>query len=96
MTLASPTDYMLYSPLLPHVAAGVLNPSDIAVSLRRSLQRTLRAPCRIVGVDLDDRVCIARTILGEDHAVAGIASCSARERRPALSPSPVWNVTAAG
>ena len=69
VTLASPTDYMLYSPLLPHVAAGVLNPSDIAVSLRRSLQRILRAPCHIVGVDLDDRVCIARTILGEDHAV---------------------------
>ena len=69
VTLASPTDYMLYSPLLPHVAAGILTPADVAVSLRRSLHSTLRAPCSIVGVDLDSRVCVARTILGEEHAV---------------------------
>jgi len=37
VTLASPVDYMLYSPLLPHVAAGILGPADIAVPLR--------APC---------------------------------------------------
>lgn len=69
VTLASPTDYMLYSPLLPHVASGILPPTDIAVPLRHALHRTLRAPCWIVGVDLSDRVCIARTILGQDHAV---------------------------
>ena len=69
VTLASPTDYMLYSPLLPHVAAGILGPADIAVPLRRTLRRTLRAPCWITGVDLAERVCIARTVLGEDHAV---------------------------
>jgi NADH:ubiquinone reductase (H+-translocating) len=70
VTMASPTDYMLYSPLLPHVAAGVLTPPDVAVSLRRSLRRTLRAPCSIVGVDLDAGVAVARTILGEDHAMS--------------------------
>ncbi|HET6911239.1 MAG TPA: NAD(P)/FAD-dependent oxidoreductase [Mycobacteriales bacterium] len=69
VTLASPTDYMLYSPLLPHVAAGILDPADIALPLRRSLHRTVRAPCWIVGIDLADRVCVARTILGEEHAV---------------------------
>jgi NADH:ubiquinone reductase (H+-translocating) len=69
VTLASPTDYMLYSPLLPHVAAGILNPADIAVPLRRALRRTLRAPCWIVGIDLADKVCVARTILGQEHAV---------------------------
>ncbi|MGH3409821.1 MAG: NAD(P)/FAD-dependent oxidoreductase [Streptosporangiaceae bacterium] len=69
VTLASPADYMLYSPLLPHVAAGILSPADIVVPLRRSLQRTLRAPCWIVGADLGDKVCIARTILGQEHAV---------------------------
>lgn len=69
VTLASPTDYMLYSPLLPHVAASVLSPTDIAVPLRRVLRRTLRVPCWIVGVDLDAKVCVARTILGENHVV---------------------------
>lgn len=69
VTMASPTDYMLYSPLLPHVAAGILKPADIAVSLRRTLRHTLRAPCRIVGVDLADRVCIAHSIDGREHAV---------------------------
>jgi NADH dehydrogenase len=69
VTLASPHDYMLYSPLLPHVAAGILGPASIAVPLRRTLRRTLRAPCWITGVDLTGRVCIARTILGEDHVV---------------------------
>lgn len=59
---------MLYSPLLPHVAAGIVSPADIAVPLRRRLRRTLRVPCRILGVDLDDKVCVARTILGQDHA----------------------------
>ena len=69
VTLASPNDYMLYSPLLPQVAASILSPSDIAVPLRRTLHRTLRAPCWIVGVDLDAKVCVARTIFGENHAV---------------------------
>lgn len=69
VTLASPTDYLLYSPLLPHVAAGILTPADVALPLRRSLHRTLRAPCWIVGVDLAGRVAIARTILGQEHAV---------------------------
>lgn len=70
VTLASPTDYMLYSPLLPHVAAGILNPTDIAVPLRRTLHRTLRAPCSIVGVDLERKVCVARPVTGDDHLVS--------------------------
>ncbi len=69
VTMASPIDYMLYSPLLPHVAAGILKPDDVAIPLRRTLRHTLRAPCRIVGVDLADRVCIAHTIDGREHAV---------------------------
>ncbi len=36
LTLASPVDYMLYSPLLPQVAAGVIMPQAAAVSLRRA------------------------------------------------------------
>ena len=70
LTLASPVDYMLYSPLLPHVAAGVITPQAAAVSLRRTLRRTLRAPCSITGIDLDARICVAQAVTGEVHTVA--------------------------
>lgn len=69
LTLASPIDYMLYSPLLPQVAAGVLTPQAATVSLRRALRRTLRAPCSITGIDLDGRACVARAVSGEVHTV---------------------------
>jgi NADH:ubiquinone reductase (H+-translocating) len=69
LTLASPVDYMLYSPLLPQVAAGVLTPQAGTVSLRRALRRTLRAPCSITGIDLEGRACVARAVTGEVHTV---------------------------
>ena len=69
LTLASPVDYMLYSPLLPQVAAGVITPQAATVSLRRSLRRTLRAPCSITGIDLDARTCVAQAVTGEVHIV---------------------------
>ena len=34
LVLASPTDYLLYSPLLPEVATGVIDPRHIAVPPR--------------------------------------------------------------
>ena len=37
VTLLNPTDYFLYLPLLPEVAAGVLEPRRIAVPLAASL-----------------------------------------------------------
>lgn len=69
LMLASPVDYMLYSPLLPQVAAGVITPQAAAVSLRRVLRRTLRAPCSITGIDLGTRTCVAQAITGEVHTV---------------------------
>ncbi|MDA8355669.1 MAG: FAD-dependent oxidoreductase [Actinomycetota bacterium] len=38
LVLVAPADYLLYSPLLPDVATGTLNPRDIAVSLRQTLR----------------------------------------------------------
>lgn len=67
--LACPADYMLYSPLLPQIAAGVVTPQAATVSLRRALRRTLRAPCSIIGIDLGARTCVARTITGDVHIV---------------------------
>ena len=39
LVLVNPTDYLLYSPLLPEVATGVVEARHIAISLRRLLPR---------------------------------------------------------
>src|SRR3954462_5087681 len=39
LVLVNPTDYLLYSPLLPEVATGVVEARHIAISLRRTLPR---------------------------------------------------------
>ena len=52
ITLVSPSDYLLYSPLLPEVSAGVIEPRHIAVSLAQTLRRTTPVLGFTVGVDL--------------------------------------------
>lgn len=75
LTLVTPTNYQLYLPLLPHVAAGVLTPQSVAPSLRRILHRTRIVPGGVVGVDTAAKVCVVRQIDGEtvnlpyDHIV---------------------------
>ena len=41
ISLVSPTDYLLYSPLLPEVAAGVMDPRHVAVPVAQALSRTV-------------------------------------------------------
>jgi NADH dehydrogenase len=65
ITLLSPGGYMLYLPLLPHVAAGVVSSRSIAVPLYRMLKRTHIVPGGAIGVDLGARVCVVRKITGE-------------------------------
>ncbi|MFD7451601.1 NAD(P)/FAD-dependent oxidoreductase [Kitasatospora sp. NPDC059827] len=65
ITLVTPFSYQLYLPLLPHVAAGVLTPQSVAVSLRRSLRRTHIVPGGAIGVDPASRVCVVRKITDE-------------------------------
>ncbi|MFI1566672.1 NAD(P)/FAD-dependent oxidoreductase [Streptomyces sp. NPDC020490] len=63
VTLVTPVAYQLYLPLLPQVASGVLTPQSIAVSLRRSKRyRTRIIPGGAIGVDLEAKVCVIRTI----------------------------------
>lgn len=64
--LVTPFSYQLYLPLLPQVAAGVLTPQSVAVSLRRSSKhRTRIVPGGAVGVDPKAKVCVVRKITGE-------------------------------
>jgi NADH dehydrogenase len=62
LTLVSATDHLCYSPLLPEVAAGRLDPRRIAVPLHARLRRTRVVQATVEDVDFDGRTL---------HAVAG-------------------------
>jgi NADH:quinone reductase (non-electrogenic) len=55
VVLINPTDYFLYLPLLPEVAAGVLDPQRIAISLAAVLPGVRLVRGEVTGVDLDAR-----------------------------------------
>jgi len=65
IAIVAPFSYELYLPLLPQVAAGVLTPQSVAVSLRRMLRRTRIIPGGAVGVDPQAKVCVIRKITDE-------------------------------
>ncbi|MFB6815740.1 NAD(P)/FAD-dependent oxidoreductase [Streptomyces sp. NPDC056347] len=66
IALVAPFSYQLYLPLLPQVAAGVLTPQSVAISLRRSRKhRTRIIPGGAIGVDPAAKVCIIRKITDE-------------------------------
>ncbi|MEV7568404.1 NAD(P)/FAD-dependent oxidoreductase [Streptomyces tanashiensis] len=92
ITLLSPFSYQLYLPLLPQVAAGVLTPQSVALSLRRSQRhRTRIVPGGVVGVDTAAKVCVAQTISGEyvtepyDHLVLAPGSVTRSFDIPGLA-----------
>jgi len=53
LTFISATDHLCYSPLLPEVAAGRLDPRRIAVPLRAGLRRTRVVQASVDDVDFD-------------------------------------------
>lgn len=53
IVLVSPDDYMLYTPLLPEVAGGLLDPRYVAVPLAKTLPHVVLRPGRVASVDLD-------------------------------------------
>ncbi|MEV7417229.1 FAD-dependent oxidoreductase [Streptomyces sp. NPDC089919] len=90
--LVTPFSYQLYLPLLPQVAAGVLTPQSVAVSLRRSRRyRTRIVPGGAVGVDTRAKVCVVRTITGDlvdqpyDHLVLAPGSVTRTFDIPGLT-----------
>lgn len=53
--IISPVDYMLYTPLLPDVAGGVIDARFIAIPLANALRGVQHIRGRVVGVDFDGR-----------------------------------------
>jgi NADH dehydrogenase len=56
LTFISATDHLCYSPLLPEVASGRLDPRRIAVPLRAGLRRTRVVQASVEDVDFDRRL----------------------------------------
>jgi NADH:ubiquinone reductase (H+-translocating) len=55
VTIISPTDYMLYTPLLPDVAGGVVDARFVAIPLAGTLKGVRAVRARVDGVDLPRR-----------------------------------------
>lgn len=61
LVLVNPSDYLLYSPLLPDVSAGVVEPRHIAVSLRQQLRRTRVVLGSVTDIDAQTKTVTVRT-----------------------------------
>ena len=70
LLLASSADYLLYSPLLPNVASGVVEPRHIAVGLHAGLRRAKVLLGHVVAVDLEGRTATLRRANGSSQEVA--------------------------
>ena len=55
ISIISPVDYMLYTPLLPDVAGGLVDPRFVAIPLANSLRGVQAIRGRVDGVDFEAR-----------------------------------------
>jgi NADH dehydrogenase len=55
ITIISPVDYMLYTPLLPDVAGGLVDARFVAIPLANALRGVQAVRGRVDGVDFDQR-----------------------------------------
>ncbi|HEY6748370.1 MAG TPA: NAD(P)/FAD-dependent oxidoreductase [Mycobacteriales bacterium] len=69
VVLINPSDYFLYVPLLPEVAAGILDPRRVAVSLPGALPDVRLAPGTVRSVDLPGKEVRYEDVDGHDRTV---------------------------
>jgi NADH dehydrogenase len=70
IVLASPDDHLTYGPLLPNVAAGVLEPRHATVALHSGLRRTRHVAGAVEELDLVDRTAVLRGADGSTRYLA--------------------------
>jgi NADH:quinone reductase (non-electrogenic) len=70
LVAVNPADYMLYVPLLPEVAAGILDPRRVAVALRTNLPGTRLILGSVTGVDIPSRKCTVTDVDGRSSEMA--------------------------
>lgn len=65
VVVVNPHDYMLYLPLLPQVASGVITAQSVTIPLPRAIRRAQRLPGQVVGLDLQRKVAVVKKISGD-------------------------------
>jgi NADH:quinone reductase (non-electrogenic) len=70
IVLINPTDYFLYVPLLPEVAAGILEPRRLTISLADTLPAARLVLGEVDGLDLDAREVRYSDPVGERHELS--------------------------
>jgi NADH:ubiquinone reductase (H+-translocating) len=70
LVAVNPADYMLYVPLLPEVAAGILDPRRVAVPLHTNLPATRLILGSVTGVDVPSRKCTVTDVDGRSSEMA--------------------------
>ena len=75
VTMVSDSNFLLFTPLLPGVAGGALEPGHVAAPLRAALPRTRFVLGRADDVDLDERVVrLGAQTLPFDHLVLALGA----------------------
>lgn len=69
VVLVNPTDYFLYMPLLPEVAAGILDPRTVAAPLATTCRGVRHVLGAVAGIDLDRRQVAVRDPEGNQRTV---------------------------
>src|SRR5262249_17570324 len=80
VVVVNPTDYFLYLPLLPEVAAGILDPRTVAVPMAAVSRRVRHVLGAITDIDTGSRQLVVsdpegnRRTVGYDHLVVALGS----------------------
>jgi NADH dehydrogenase len=70
ITIVSENNYFLFTPMLPEVASGMLNPRDITIPIRHFCTHAKFYQATVFSVDLAQKlVTITRKFDGKDHAL---------------------------
>ena len=91
ISVVSESNFLLYSPLLPAVAGGALNPRHVTIPLREHLNGAKLLIGRVSGCDPDRRVLSFASVEGErcelpyDHLIVALGSISRNLPIPGLA-----------
>jgi NADH dehydrogenase len=70
MTIVSEKNYFLFTPMLPEVASGMLNPRDITMPIREFCTSAKFYQANVFSIDLEQKlVTITRKFDGKNHAL---------------------------
>jgi NADH dehydrogenase len=68
--LVAPENFLLFAPLLPEAAAGVIEPRHAVIPLREMLDRTQLLIGQVESIDLTARTAVARDLAGTEHLLS--------------------------